>query len=135
DYCKLIMEIQHAATGQPARILSPGAARVMLTPYIENAKNASNRRTTVGLGLFLAGDAKHHNGIFYHAGSHAGYACYAVGRIEAGQGVVVMTNGDDAFDLIGEIVQTVGQEYGWPDYHFIPPPRAAKPKTTTAPAK
>jgi CubicO group peptidase (beta-lactamase class C family) len=133
DYCKLIIEIQRAATHRPARVLSPGAAQVMLTPYIENAKNASHRRTTVGMGVFLAGDANSHSGTFYHAGSHAGYACYAIGRLEAGQGVVVMTNGDDAFDLIGEIVQTVGKEYGWPDYHFIPPPRA-KPATTTAPA-
>ena len=53
-----------------------------------------------------------------------------IGRLEGGQGVVVMTNGDDAFDLIGEIVQTVGQEYGWPDYHFVPPPRS---KPTTKP--
>jgi CubicO group peptidase (beta-lactamase class C family) len=135
DYCKLMIEIQRAATHQPARVLAPGAAQVMLTPYIENSKNASNRRTTVGMGVFLAGDAKSHNGTFYHAGAYAGYACYAIGRLEAGQGVVVMTNGDDAFDLIGEIVQTVAKEYGWPDYHFIPPPRAPKATTSaTSPA-
>ena len=54
-----------------------------------------------------------------------------IGRLEGGQGVVVMTNGDDAFDLIAEIVQTIGREYGWPDYHFVPPPRT---KATTQPA-
>jgi hypothetical protein len=45
--------------------------------------------------------------------------------------MVVMTNGDSAFDFIGEIVQTVANEYGWPDYQFIPPP---KPKPATQPA-
>jgi CubicO group peptidase (beta-lactamase class C family) len=130
DYCQVILEIQHAAAEQGAKILSPGAVRVMLTPYIANAKNASSRPSTVGLGVFLAGDQGHHSGTFFHAGSHAGYACYAVGRIEAGQGIVVMTNGEDAFDLIAEICQTIADEYGWPDYHFIPPPRP-KPATTT----
>jgi CubicO group peptidase (beta-lactamase class C family) len=135
DFCKLIIEIQRAATNQRANILSPGAAEVMLTPYVENQKNASGLKSTVGIGCFLAGSAKARNGTFYHAGSHAGYACYAIGRIDAGQGVVVMTNGDDAFDLIAEIVQTVGAEYRWPDYHFVPPPRAAKAATTTSPAQ
>ncbi len=129
DFCKVVMEIQRAASGEKTRVLSPGAANAMLTPYIANAKNASSQKSTLGMGVFLAGQS---NGrTFFHAGSHSGYACYMIGRLESGQGVVVMTNGDDAFDLIAEIVQTIGQEYGWPDYHFIPPPRA---KPTTNPS-
>ena len=96
-----------------------------------NAKSASPQKSTVGIGVFLGG--RGHGRTFFHAGSHAGYACYMIGRLEAGQGVVVMTNGEDAFDLIAEIVQTVGTEYGWPDYQFIPPPRGAK--TTTKPTR
>lgn len=126
DFCKVVVEIQRAAAGEKTRVLSLGAAKAMLTPYIANSKNASSQNSTVGMGLFLAGQS--HGRTFFHAGSHAGYACYMIGRLEGGQGVVVMTNGDDAFDLIGEIVQTVGREYGWPDYHFVPPPRA-KPAT------
>ena len=130
DYCKIILEIQHAFTGAPAKILSPGAAAVMLTPYIANAKNANPKPSTVGMGVFLAGQGK--DRVFFHAGSHAGYSCYMIGRLEAGQGVVVMTNGEDAFDFIGEIVQTIAQEYGWSDFQFIPPP---KPKPTTQAVK
>jgi CubicO group peptidase (beta-lactamase class C family) len=129
DYCNVIVEIQRAISGAPSKVLSQGGAEVMLTPYIANAKNASKRTSTVGMGVFLTG--KGEGRTFFHAGSHAGYACYMVGRLEAGQGVVVMTNGDDAFDLIAEIVQTVASEYGWPDYGFIPPPR---PKPATQPA-
>jgi CubicO group peptidase (beta-lactamase class C family) len=128
DYCRVVMEIQHAAAGAPSKVLSPGAADAMLTPYILNGKGPSFRKSTVGLGVFLAGNGKGRT--FFHAGSHAGYACYMIGRLEAGQGVVVLTNGDNAFDLIGEIVQTVADEYGWPDYQFIAPPR---PKATTQP--
>jgi CubicO group peptidase (beta-lactamase class C family) len=128
DYCQVVMEIQQAADGK-GKILSPQAALAMLTPYIANAKSASPRKSTVGMGVFLAGRGKGRT--FYHAGSHAGYACYMIGRLEAGQGVVVLTNGDDAFDLIAEIVQTVGKEYSWPEYQFVPPPRA---KPTTKPA-
>ena len=122
DYAKLVIEIQHAIDGKASRVLSPGAALVMMTPYIANAENASHRKSTVGAGVFLAGAGK--SRVFFHSGSHAGYSCYYVGRLEGGQGVVVMTNGDGAFDLIGEIVQTVADAYGWPDYHFIPPPKA-----------
>jgi CubicO group peptidase (beta-lactamase class C family) len=128
DYCKVVLEIQHAAAGAPAKVLSPGAADAMLTPYILNGKGPSLRKSTVGLGVFLSGQGKGRT--FFHAGSHAGYSCYMVGRLEAGQGVVVLTNGDNAFDLIGEIVQTVSEEYGWPDYQFIAPPR---PKPATQP--
>lgn len=129
DYCSVIVEIQRAISGAPSKMLSQGGAEVMLTPYIANAKNASKRPSTVGMGVFLAG--KGEGRTFFHAGSHAGYACYMVGRLEGGQGVVVMTNGDDAFDLIAEIVQTVADEYGWPEYGFIPPPRT-KPATQPA---
>ena len=128
DYCKIVLEIQRAVAGEKTRVLSAGAANAMLTPYIANAKNASSQKATVGMGVFLSGQNKGRT--FFHAGSHAGYACYMIGRLDGGQGVVVMTNGDDAFDLVAEIIQTIGQEYGWPDYHFVPPPRT---KTTTQP--
>ena len=130
DYCNVIVEIQRAASGAPAKILSPGAVAAMLTPYIANAKSPIARTSTVGLGVFLAGQGKGRT--FFHAGSHPGYSCYMVGRLEAGQGVVVMTNGDNAFGLIGEIVQTVANEYGWQDFQFIPPP---KPKPATQPVR
>jgi len=44
-----------------------------------------------------------------------------------------MTNGDDAFDLIAEVAQTIGREYGWEGYDFMPPPRAPKPTTAPKP--
>ena len=132
EYCNLVIELRNAAMGKPAKILSQGAAETMMVPYVANEKNASGLAATVGMGLFLYGQANQPSHIFYHAGSHAGYSCYMVGQLETGHGAVVMTNGEDAFDLIAEIIQTIGTEYGWPDYHFIPPPRA-KDKLTTRP--
>lgn len=131
DYAKVVLEIQHAIQGKGEKVLSSGAVLAMCTPYITNLPNASGRKSTVGAGVFLAGEGP--SRVFFHVGSHAGYSAYFVGRFEAGQGVVVMTNGDDAFDLIGEIVQTVADAYGWPDYHFIPPPKAPA-ATTSAPS-
>ena len=53
-----------------------------------------------------------------------------VGTVRTGKGVVVMTNAETGFDLIGEIITAVAKEYGWTDYHFVPPP----PGPTTAPS-
>lgn len=132
DFAKLVIEIQSAANGH-GKVLSQGAAYQMLRPYIENAKSANARSSKVGLGCFLAGkgDSAH----FYHAGSHAGYACYAMGFLNHDDGIVVMTNGDDAFDLINEIVQTVAKDYGWTDYEVMPPPRAKDRPTTKSTTK
>ncbi len=37
------------------------------------------------------------------------------GHPASGQGVVIMTNGDNGLPLIGEIQRSVSQEYGWSD--------------------
>ena len=66
------------------------------------------------LGLFVGGDEKRTN--FAHAGQNEGFTCILFGYVEAGQGAVIMTNGDGGSGLFNEILRAVAREYGWPDY-------------------
>jgi len=51
---------------------------------------------------------------FEHAGGNEGYRCLL--RVyETGDGAVVMTNGDNGGELMGELMRTVAEEYAWPD--------------------
>ena len=62
-----------------------------------------------GFGIEGDGDDKR----FGHWGGNVGYACYAVSFVESGKGIVVMTNSDNGFQLIKEVVRAVFKEYGW----------------------
>ena len=115
DMARIVLELQRAYAGR-GRVLKPASVAEMLKPQIE-----SPPPQTAGVGGRGVHRGRGASRTFFHAGSFGGYSSYLVGRVEGGQGVVVMTNGTDAFDLIEEIVTTVAREYGWPDYHFIPP--------------
>ena len=130
DMARVVVEIQEAANGRDSAILTPWAARQMLTGHVDYP--GSVIPTQVGLGLFVNG--KDEAATFFHAGSHAGYRTYLVGTVKTGKGVVVMTNSDNGFDLIGEVVAAVAREYGWTDYHFVPPPPAPTTLPATAPS-
>jgi hypothetical protein len=52
---------------------------------------------------------------FEHTGSNSGYQSMYVGD-ETGDGAVVMTNSDNGFAVIAEIIPTLGKVYGWPAY-------------------
>jgi hypothetical protein len=41
--------------------------------------------------------------------------CFIVAYSEAGQGAIVMTNSDNGFAFIPEIIQSIATEYGWVD--------------------
>jgi hypothetical protein len=52
---------------------------------------------------------------FTHNGGNDGYRCLLV-MYEDGEGVAIMTNGDNGGGLMYEVVRTVAREYGWPDF-------------------
>lgn len=62
-----------------------------------------------GFGMEGEGDGQR----FGHWGGNVGYACYAFSFVNNGRGVVVMTNSDNGFQLIKEVVRAVMKEYGW----------------------
>jgi hypothetical protein len=67
-----------------------------------------------GLGVSLAGEGKAFS--FGHGGSNLGFRRQLVAFPETGQGVAVMTNGDQGSRLVAEIIRAVAREYGWGDW-------------------
>lgn len=86
------------------RALGAPMATEMLTPHINGA----------GLGVSVGGrgDAAR----FEHSGSNPGFKARLVAYVHAGQGAIVMTNGDGGAALAGEVLRAIAGEYRWPGY-------------------
>jgi CubicO group peptidase (beta-lactamase class C family) len=105
DLARLLIEVQKARLGKSNRILTRTSINQMLTPEIDN----------VALGWLV--DGKGDSARFSFAGSNVGYKSRMLAYMNAGRGVVVMTNGENGAELITEILRSVAAEYGWPDFH------------------
>ncbi len=102
DMARFTINVMLAYIDQPADILSHEMAVQMLTPQIDDR----------GLGPVLGNDGGDRF-YFFHKGANDGYATYAVGYPERGQGIVIMTNSDGGKALWREILNSVSVEYGW----------------------
>jgi hypothetical protein len=78
-------------------------AAQMLTP----------RKGNWGLGPALSGSGAERR--FGHDGVNEGFQSTMVAYVEKGEGVIVLTNGDQGKRLADEIVRAVAADYGWPD--------------------
>ena len=104
DLARFALAIQRAWSGQSDSLLDRPTARAMLTEVLGGT----------GLGVGLAGEGQDLR--FTHGGSNKGFRSYLVMYPERGDGVVVMTNGDEGAALMMEVVRAVARAYEWPDY-------------------
>lgn len=100
DLATFAIEILKSRNGKANRVLSSSMTRQMLTPQIEG----------MGLGIFTNRSASR----FSHGGGNDGFRCLLAAFTDSGRGVVIMTNSDNATNLIVEIVHSVAAEYGFP---------------------
>jgi tetratricopeptide (TPR) repeat protein len=109
DLAKFAIEVQLSLQGKSNKVLSKEMVTRMVTPFIESH---------VGLGFFIQnrGDAVY----FGHGGADEGFRAELIAHKEKGYGAVVMVNSDNG-DIIGEILRSIAQEYGWEG--FLPEPR------------
>jgi CubicO group peptidase (beta-lactamase class C family) len=115
DLARYALGVRDALAGK-SKVISSATARNMLAPVIDQQ----------GIGLHVGGSTPRK--FFLHGGSNAGYQCFLV-AYEDGAGVVVMTNSDSGWQLVGEVMRTIASIYEWPD--FGPPTRkiaAVKPE-------
>jgi CubicO group peptidase (beta-lactamase class C family) len=103
DLARYAIEVQRSLSGTSNRVLSAAMVGQMLTPGLNHQ----------GLGPGTGGSAQHP--YFTHGGANEGYRCNLVAYNE-GDGVVIMTNGDNGGQLASEIQRSVAREYGWPDF-------------------
>jgi CubicO group peptidase (beta-lactamase class C family) len=106
DLAHYAIEVQRSLAGTSTRVLSADIVRQMLTPGLNHQ----------GLGPGLGGSAKHP--YFTHGGSNEGYKCNLMAYND-GDGVVIMTNGDNGSQLASELQRSVAYEYGWPDFQPV----------------
>jgi CubicO group peptidase (beta-lactamase class C family) len=101
DLARWGLAILAAFDGRAGGPLSPATARQMLEPGMGN----------YGLGPAIGPERRW----FGHGGSNEGFRCQLVVFMD-GRGAVVMTNSDRGGALVSEILATLADEYGWPDY-------------------
>ncbi len=104
DLAKFAVEIQQANAGKSAKVLSQAMVKQLLT----------KQSGDYGLGVAVGGEGAART--FSHGGSNEGFKCMLFAYVEAGQGAVVMTNGDQGGQLANEILRGIAREYGWPDF-------------------
>lgn len=102
DLAKYIIETQLSLAGKSNKILS---------------KEMSVKRVENNYGVFL-NDFKGTK-YFGHSGGNEGFVCYYIGSVEDGNGLAVMTNGNN-FKLIDEILLSIASLNHWKDYPIEP---------------
>ena len=102
DLARLLIDVRRAHAGEAGRVVTPQTARTMLT----------RQAGEYGLGFGLPGGGD--TLIFSHGGSNEGFRAYAAMEAHSGDGVVVMTNGENGATLAMEILRAISREYDMP---------------------
>ena len=103
ELAKFAIAIQRARLGLPDAILSKELAISMTTASIPGS---------FGLGLEPLRPSDAEKRFFGHTGGNFGYRCMLLATLNGGNGVVVMTNGDQ-FEAVSQIVNAAVAAYGW----------------------
>ncbi|MBR9855735.1 MAG: beta-lactamase family protein [Algicola sp.] len=102
DLALFMIALGKSYRGEDNRLLSQESAKTMMT----RVPNAG------GIGIGIDGEGAAFR--FRHTGGNAGFVCYAVSFANTGRGAVIMTNSDNGFPLIHEIIRAISKEYNWP---------------------
>jgi CubicO group peptidase (beta-lactamase class C family) len=102
DLAQFGIGVMRSYAGESDQVLSQAMAIQMLTPQMDHR----------GLGPLVYDDG---GDLFYfmHPGANDGYKSVVVFYPQRGQGVVILTNGDNGDALWREILNSVSIEYGW----------------------
>jgi CubicO group peptidase (beta-lactamase class C family) len=103
DLARFAMAIQRSRLGMNDAFLSKELATMMTTPYIG---------PSYGLGFEMLRPADKEKRFFGHTGGNFGYRCMLLATMQGGNGVVVMTNGDE-FKAVSEVIAATVAAYGW----------------------
>jgi len=124
DLGRLSLDLQLSLAGQTDRILSPGMARLMLSPQAQPGAAG-----LMGLGIWLEGQGAQAR--FGHPGDNEGFASRWIALRESGMGAVILTNSDNGGELIADVLHTIEQAYGWLEIEDLPAPASSGMPSTT----
>jgi CubicO group peptidase (beta-lactamase class C family) len=109
DLCRYVIETQLAVNGKSSKILTPELTRIRLTPVLEDA----------ALGTWVNSRVTGSYKYFNHNGGNEGFCCKAIGCMNSGDGVVIMTNtNSDNNGILDEITNSIANVYDWKDYYL-----------------
>ena len=120
DLARLVIELQRSKAGKSEKILSARSTNEMFSGQMKDfpvamvSQRYARQITNQGIGFRLEGNGA--SSRFSHHGGNEGYRCFIVAYVNSGEGAIVMTNSDNSFELIQEIVRSIAKEYGWLDY-------------------
>ena len=103
DLARWVIEKQRSLMGRANHVLSPEMTQTMLTAIQH------------GYGLGVEVHTASGKAAFSHTGSNEGYQCIYF-AYENGDGAIIMTTGNNGSSLFAELLSSIAQEYGWPDY-------------------
>jgi CubicO group peptidase (beta-lactamase class C family) len=104
DLATLAIELQRTYAGQWDKIVSQGTFKEMLTV----------QKAPFGIGYVVRGTGQDLD--FEHDGQDEGFVATFIAYAERGQGVMMMSNGNNG-SLLAEILPSIVEEYGWPTHH------------------
>jgi CubicO group peptidase (beta-lactamase class C family) len=102
DLSRYLIEVWKSSRGESNRVVDKAMAQEMLRV----------QKGEYGLGLGIGGEAA--GRWFGHGGSNEGFKCDMRLYMDSGDGIVVMTNGDDGSALAREVERAAADVYGWP---------------------
>lgn len=102
DLATLLIELMHAYRGGSDTVITQELARQMLETHF----------WSFGLGVRVLGDGEDLR--FSHGGATRGWHCHVLAFPERGEGVAVMTNGENGWLLWAEVERAVAEALGWP---------------------
>jgi CubicO group peptidase (beta-lactamase class C family) len=104
DLLRLVSQINLAESGKNDSFFSKSTIDEMLTPQI----------APMGIGFFLEGDEEVTS--ISHGGSNEGFMAHLFAHTKTGDGIVVMTNGENGTALIDEIMIRASEIYNWDEF-------------------
>lgn len=108
DLVRWMADLLASYNGQPGHVLTQASARLMVTPIKEGYG--------LGTGTHAPGDRD--PVLFSHTGGNAGYGCIYF-ALPDGDGAVIMTDGDNGFDVYTELLRSLASVYGWTGFASV----------------
>jgi CubicO group peptidase (beta-lactamase class C family) len=104
DLMRYVQGVQRALVGGPNALLRQTTARAMIT-----RQGPASEPSGFGLGPELKSGRT-----FYHSGGNEGYRCFVVGGVDGDWGVSAMTNGDNGWTLLTEVLPAMAEALDLP---------------------
>jgi len=104
DLLRLVSKIQLAGLGKDETFFTKKTIEEMFKPQL----------SSMGIGFFVEGENEITS--FSHGGANEGFMAHLFAHNKTGDGIVIMTNGNNGTALIDEVLLRVSEIYNWNEF-------------------